>query len=207
LAFKLQWQEISRNWCMNDLLKSIVWFSLDNSRDISYHRWTFPKIVSKTIRSFSSLINSVFFLIIISFFINYLHPYNYLTFFSYSLTWIWKRKLTCLFMCMSFILIQIKFDIDINNDELLKTIWKHKKKKSWSLMVVHSKVKLKFCNNCISLSLIVELKTIQGTNFNNLIIYKFFHKSRKFFVTEHNKKIVTNEIVLIRAFNCFEQLP
>ncbi len=74
-------------------------------------------------------------------------------------------------------------------------------------MVVHSKVKLKFCNNCISLSLIVELKTIQGTNFNNLIIYKFFHKSRKFFVTEHNKKIVTNEIVLIRAFNCFEQLP
>jgi hypothetical protein len=31
-------------------------------------------------------------------------------------------------MCMSFILIQIKFDIDINNDELLKTIWKHKKK-------------------------------------------------------------------------------
>jgi hypothetical protein len=25
------------------------------------------------------------------------------------------------------ILIQIKFDIDINNDELLKTIWKHNK--------------------------------------------------------------------------------
>jgi hypothetical protein len=30
---------------------------------------------------------------------------------------------------MIFILIQTKFDIDINNDELLKTIWKHKKKK------------------------------------------------------------------------------
>jgi len=27
-----------------------------------------------------------------------------------------------------FILIQIKFDTEINNDELLKTIWKHKKK-------------------------------------------------------------------------------
>jgi len=32
-------------------------------------------------------------------------------------------------MCMSFILIQIKFDIDINNDELLKTVWKHKGEK------------------------------------------------------------------------------
>jgi hypothetical protein len=27
-------------------------------------------------------------------------------------------------MSMKFILIQIKFDIDINNDELLKSIWK-----------------------------------------------------------------------------------
>jgi hypothetical protein len=32
-------------------------------------------------------------------------------------------------MFMIFILIQIKFDIDKNNDELLKTIWKHMKKK------------------------------------------------------------------------------
>ncbi len=34
-------------------------------------------------------------------------------------------------MCyfMIFIFIQIKFDIDINNDELLKTIWEHKKEK------------------------------------------------------------------------------
>jgi hypothetical protein len=29
-------------------------------------------------------------------------------------------------MSITFILIQIKFDIDINNDELLETIWKHK---------------------------------------------------------------------------------
>jgi len=31
-------------------------------------------------------------------------------------------------MSIKCILIWIKFDIDINNDELLKTIWKHKKK-------------------------------------------------------------------------------
>jgi hypothetical protein len=33
----------------------------------------------------------------------------------------------CLFMSIKFILIQIKFDIDIKKDELLETIWKHKK--------------------------------------------------------------------------------
>jgi hypothetical protein len=32
-------------------------------------------------------------------------------------------------MSMIVILIQIKFDIDINNDELLKTVWKHMEKK------------------------------------------------------------------------------
>jgi len=31
-------------------------------------------------------------------------------------------------MSMKFILIQIKFDIEINNDELLENIWKHYKK-------------------------------------------------------------------------------
>ncbi len=36
----------------------------------------------------------------------------------------------CVFMFMIFILSQIKFDIDINNDELLKTIWEHKKRKN-----------------------------------------------------------------------------
>jgi hypothetical protein len=34
-----------------------------------------------------------------------------------------------LFMSMKCILIEMKFDIDINNDELLKPISKHKKKK------------------------------------------------------------------------------
>jgi hypothetical protein len=32
-------------------------------------------------------------------------------------------------MSMIFILIQIKFDIEINNDDLLKIRWEHKKKK------------------------------------------------------------------------------
>jgi len=31
-------------------------------------------------------------------------------------------------MSIKFILIQIKFDIDIKKDEFLETIWKHKKK-------------------------------------------------------------------------------
>jgi hypothetical protein len=39
-----------------------------------------------------------------------------------------KQINMCLFMFMKCILIYIKFDIDINNDELLKTIWKLKKK-------------------------------------------------------------------------------
>jgi hypothetical protein len=38
-------------------------------------------------------------------------------------------------MSMIFILIQIKIDIEINNDELLKIIWKHKKK---NLIVISS---------------------------------------------------------------------
>jgi hypothetical protein len=41
-----------------------------------------------------------------------------------------KRQINmCIFMSTIFILILIKFDIDINNDELLETIWEHKKTK------------------------------------------------------------------------------
>jgi hypothetical protein len=32
----------------------------------------------------------------------------------------------CLFMSMMFILNQIAFDIEINNDKLLENIWEHK---------------------------------------------------------------------------------
>jgi hypothetical protein len=42
-----------------------------------------------------------------------------------------KRQInTCLFMSMIFILIKSKFDIDINDDELLISIWKHNKKEN-----------------------------------------------------------------------------
>jgi hypothetical protein len=42
-----------------------------------------------------------------------------------------KRQINmCLFMSMIFILLKIKFDIDINNDELLIIIWEHNKKKN-----------------------------------------------------------------------------
>jgi hypothetical protein len=41
-----------------------------------------------------------------------------------------KRQINmCLLKLMIFILIQIKFDINTNTDELLKTIWEHKKNK------------------------------------------------------------------------------
>jgi hypothetical protein len=43
----------------------------------------------------------------------------------------------CLFMSMIYILIQIKFHININNDELLKDIWEHKHRKK-KLFVIHS---------------------------------------------------------------------
>jgi len=41
-----------------------------------------------------------------------------------------RRKINaCLFMSMVFPSIQMKFDIEINNDELLENIWEHKKSK------------------------------------------------------------------------------
>jgi hypothetical protein len=46
---------------------------------------------------------------------------------------------------MIFILIQIKFDIDINNHDLLKIIWEHKKKK-WmkkKLIIMQCKAQVK----------------------------------------------------------------
>jgi hypothetical protein len=41
-------------------------------------------------------------------------------------------------MSMIFLLIQIKFDIDVNNDELLETIWKHEKKRKYSMIFTNS---------------------------------------------------------------------
>ncbi len=39
-------------------------------------------------------------------------------------------------MSMIFILIQAKFDIDINNDDLLENIWEHKKRGKKELIIV-----------------------------------------------------------------------
>jgi len=41
-----------------------------------------------------------------------------------------KQVNMCPFMPMIFILIEIKFNIDINNDELLIIIWEHNKKEN-----------------------------------------------------------------------------
>jgi hypothetical protein len=42
-----------------------------------------------------------------------------------------KRQINmCLFMSVIFILIEIKFDVDIYNDELLIIIWEHNKKEN-----------------------------------------------------------------------------
>jgi predicted ATP-dependent serine protease len=41
-------------------------------------------------------------------------------------------------MCMIFLLIQIKFNIDIKNDELLENMCKHKKKKEKKLIIIGS---------------------------------------------------------------------
>jgi len=57
-----------------------------------------------------------------------------------------KRQINmCFFMSMIFILVKTKFDMNMNNNEPLKTIWKHKKKKkSWWLLMVSSNAKPKF---------------------------------------------------------------
>jgi hypothetical protein len=41
-----------------------------------------------------------------------------------------KQINMCIFMSMIFILMKIKFDIHINNDELLIIIWEHYKKEN-----------------------------------------------------------------------------
>jgi len=79
------------------------------------------QIISKTTTSFSfsSLATSFFSLLIIYFLLTFL-IINYLTPFPTKMNM--KRQINMyLFISMIFILIQIKFDNDINNDELLET--------------------------------------------------------------------------------------
>jgi len=81
------------------------------------HPWTFSKTIPKTTISFSSLnyltfplVRTSIFITTSSFFLS-IHQHGY------------ERQINmCLFMSMIFILIYIRFDIDINNDELLETI-------------------------------------------------------------------------------------
>jgi hypothetical protein len=73
------------------------------------------------------------------FFYNYLvlflitisYPYTYFILFLTHQHGYQKKHISiCLFMSMIFILIEIKFDIDINNDELLIIIWEHNKEEN-----------------------------------------------------------------------------
>jgi len=68
-------------------------------------------------------------------------------------------------MCMIFILIQIKFNIDIKNDELLENLWEHKKrkkkKKSWLLLAV--------CNICKA-----QIWALEGLPHSIILFFFFF---------------------------------
>jgi archaellum biogenesis ATPase FlaH len=50
---------------------------------------------------------------------------------------------------MIFILIQIKFNIDIKNDELLENMWEHKKRKKKKLIIIGSLQHLQIPNSSI----------------------------------------------------------
>jgi hypothetical protein len=90
-----------------------VWSSLNNFRDISNCNY----LISKP--------NDTSFLITIS------YPYNYFISFLIHHQHDMKSQINmCIFMFMIFILIEIKFDIDIHNDELLIIIWEHIKKEN-----------------------------------------------------------------------------
>jgi uncharacterized membrane protein len=91
----------------------------DNSKDnylISKFNYLIFNLI--TISFFTNFCNNFFFLVIISFL--FLTHQHYME----------KQINMCLFISVKFLLIEIKFEVDINNDELLKTISKHKKKKS-----------------------------------------------------------------------------
>jgi hypothetical protein len=67
--------------------------------------------------------------------------YNYLTFFSLSTKIDMRKQISmCFLVWIKYILMKVKFDIDINNNELFKTIWKHKEFLFWknSLIVIGS---------------------------------------------------------------------
>jgi hypothetical protein len=56
-------------------------------------------------------------------------------------------------MSMIFILIEIKFDIDINNDELLLIIWEHNKEENCNAKPKYYKRYLIFVFKCLFIGL------------------------------------------------------
>jgi hypothetical protein len=133
-VFFIEKKLLKKLYCPWTILKRFFLKKLN----LSYgHCWTFPKTIPEPTTSFPT-----------NFPYNYLIPFLITTsLFPYLSVYCFKfyvhlgpespldnidmkRQISmCLFMSMIFILIQIKFDIDINNDEILKTIWKHKGKK------------------------------------------------------------------------------
>jgi hypothetical protein len=67
------------------------------------------------------------------------------------------------FMSMIFTLIQIKFDIDVNDDEWLETIWENikKKKKLFAIGSMKSRTKLKL----IILTLCLKILGLRKSTF------------------------------------------
>jgi hypothetical protein len=120
---------------------------LKNSWKFSETPSLFPKI-----NYLISFLITTFFLT--NFSNKYLHLYNYFTFFFLiHQFWIWKNKLTYIFSQVHeiYILILIEFNIDISNDELLKTIWKRNEKKKKKQLIVTNSVQQCEAPNWVSI--------------------------------------------------------
>jgi hypothetical protein len=116
--------------------------SMRNFKDLVYGRFC---IITKQIQKQfqiqlphfqASLLHLFLNKYLIPFLINKSYPYTHfipflILLYSFSLptNMDMKRQINmCFFKSMIFILIQIKFDIDINNDKLMKTIWNIRRK-------------------------------------------------------------------------------
>jgi hypothetical protein len=113
------------NLYVGDFWESFIWLSMDHSKDNLKNNYLIFKSIYFILKIKITAFISYFFLITISHFfyiiitsiliptsfLSPMHQHEYDFFFN-----------ICLFMSMKCILIFLKFDIDINNDELLKTI-------------------------------------------------------------------------------------
>jgi hypothetical protein len=95
----------------------IMWLSPNIFKHNSKTNYLIPKFNHLNYFLIFPFLLTISILIIISFFFR---PHQYIDM---------KRQINmCLFMSKLFILIKIKIDIYIYNEELLETMWKHKKK-------------------------------------------------------------------------------